>query len=201
MSDTDLEETMRKGEIRITLEINKETQLQPASVDLRLGRKAFKDKVIPLTEDDGFITIDRSEFVAVQTLEQLHLSQGICGRMGLRSKFTRKGLIMFSGPQIDPGFHGILSLSLFNTTNRPVTMSYGELFCTVEFSRTDTQASRGYSGDYQNQFDFRSEDISYLMEMKGMSFAEVLFAVKSLQESVRGLDNSVGAFKETVESI
>ena len=156
--------------------------------------------------------IEPSEFVAVQTLEQIQLSKGICGRMGLRSKFTRRGLLMFSDLQIDPGFHGILTLSLFNATNRPVSMRYGELFCTVEFSRTDTEASQGYAGSYQGALDFRSEDISYLMEVKGMSFAQVVSAVQSLQESVKGLDASVEelrdtfqnaqqSFKETVDSL
>jgi len=206
MSDRDIVEAMRKGEIRILPELDEDTQLQPASVDLRVGAKVFKttpeNKVVVLTESEGgFLVIEPSEFVAVQTLEQIQLSKGICGRMGLRCKFTRRGLLMFSGPQIDPGFHGILTLSLFNATNRAVSMRYGELFCTVEFSRTDTEASQGYAGRYQGALDFRSEDISYLMEVKGMSFAQVVSAVQSLQESVKGLDATVEELRDTFQNV
>lgn len=111
--------------------------------------------------------------------------------MGLRSEFTRKGLLMFSGPQIDPGFRGLLSVSLYNTSTRPITIKFKEPFCTIEFSRLETPSRSFYKGKYQDQRDFDSENISWLMTMKGMTFAQVVESVRSLQESVKMLDNTV----------
>jgi dCTP deaminase len=195
---------MKSGDIALKPDFET-SQIKPASVDLRLGSKVIKTaaetKVVNLAETGGYLTIEGSEFVAVQTYERIELSNKISARFGLRSYFTRKGLLMFSGPQIDPGFKGILTVSVFNASNRTITIRYKEQFCTVEFSRIDTPASQGYGDQYQGQDDFRSEDVSYLMEVKGMTFAQVVVSVQGLQNSVGELSKSVETLKSTIAGV
>ena len=199
MSDIDIRNAIEKGIIKIEPPLDFEKQLQPATVDFRLGGRIFKTVPEPGVKTIGegeFLVIEPSEFVEVLTYEHIELSNEVCGRIGLRSEFTRKGLLIFSGPQIDPGFRGVLSVSLYNTSTRPVTIKFKELFCTIEFSRLKTPSSSLYKGKYQNQKDFDSENISWLMTMKGMTFAQVVESVRNLQESVKILNNTVESMQK-----
>lgn len=203
LSDADISKAIEKGTIKIEPPIDFEKQLQPASVDFCLGAKVFKTVPEPGVKPIGegeYLVIEPSEFAEVLTHEHVELSNEICGRMGLRSEFTRKGLLLFSGPQIDPGFRGLLSVSLYNTSTRPITIKFKQPFCTIEFSRLKTPASSTYEGKYQNQTDFDSENISWLMTMKGMTFAQVVESVKNLQESVTLLNTTVKNMQETFTS-
>ncbi len=205
LSHLDVLSAMKSGDITLKPDFDETSQIKPASIDLRLGSKVIKTaaetKVINLKETGEYLTIEGSEFVAVQTYERIELSNKISARFGLRSYFTRKGLLMFSGPQIDPGYKGILTVSLFNASNRAITIRYKEQFCTVEFSKIDTPASHVYDDQYQGQDDFRSEDVSYLMEVKGMTFAQVVVSVQGLQNSVGELSKSVDTLKSTIAGV
>ncbi len=141
-----------------------EMLLSPASYDLRVGQRILKsrrdgDTPIVNLETERILQIGTAEFVEILTLEKVNMPMDLCGRMGIRSYYTRKGLISFVGPQIDPGFKGNLIVSLFNTGPRPIVLKYGEAFCTVEFSKLDAPSKKAYSGEYQGQTDFPSENI------------------------------------------
>lgn len=200
MSNIDIVKAIDNGDIKIEPDFDKEKQLQPATIDLRLGKKVFKtvpDAGAQGLDEGDFITVEPSEFMEVLTYEWVELSKKICGRIGLKSEFTRKGLYLFSGPQIDPGFKGVLALSLFNTSTRPITIKFKQTFCTIELSELKTPANPCYEGKYQEQKDFNSEDISWLMTVKGMTFAEVVNSVKALGNTVSLLNNTVKSMKET----
>ncbi len=108
------------------------------------------------------IKIPRGATVVIYPLEQIKLSTKIAARYGLRSQFARKGLILLSGLQIDPGFEGILSVTLFNAGTSDVVMSYSDKFITIEFYLLKTPASEGYSGHYQKQTRVTSEEFELI---------------------------------------
>lgn len=195
ISDEAIKEAIKKKELIIS--DFSEDLLQPASYDLRVGRKAIKsttDRDSPLVdlEKERILQIGTGEFVEVLTLEKLELPNTISGRIGIRSYFTRKGLVFFAGPQIDPGFKGHLSISLFNTGPRPVIMKYGEPFCTVEFSKLDKPARKSYSGPYQNQYDFPTDNIEFIMGAKGITLYEVSETMKRLSVDVKWMKYILG---------
>ena len=200
MSDVEIRKAIETGLIKFEPPLDLDKQVQPASVDLRLGGKVFKTVPEPgvRTISEGeYLVIEPSEFVEVLTYERIELSNKVVGRIGLRSEFTRKGLLLFSGPQIDPGFRGVLSVSLYNNSTIPVTIKFKETFCTIEFSELDTPSSFPYKGRYQDQKDFDSLDISWLMTAKGMTFSQVVESIKNLQQSVTLLDTTVKNMQET----
>ncbi len=190
LSDGEIKEVMRSGELKI--EDFSENLLQPASYDLRVGRRGLKSvkeersPVIDL-EREGILQIGTAEFVELLVYEKLELGPNIAGHMGLRSYFTRKGLILFSGPQIDPGFHGYLNVSLFNTGPRPIVLKFRDPFCTVEFVRLGRSAEAPYSGPYQNQNDFPSDNIEFIIGAKGVTLYEVVEIMKNLRYDVKWL--------------
>ena len=136
-------------------------------------------------EKERMIQIGTGEFVEVFTMEKFAFPSNMCGRMGLRSYFTRKGLILFSGPQIDPGFKGNLIVSLFNTGPRTIVLKYGEDFCTIEFTRLEENVEKPYSGSYQEQTDFPSENIEFIIGAKGVTLYEVVDVMKALRGDVK----------------
>lgn len=166
-----------------------EQWLNPASYDLTLGSKALKstreEKPIVNLEEERILSIGRGEFCEVLTRERLELPLDICARFGLRSYFTRKGLQMFGGPQVDPGFKGNLFVSLFNSGPRPLVLKYGEDFCTIEFTRLEEPSEKGYSGVYQNADDFPSENIEFIAGAKDVTLYEVVETMKAVRGDIR----------------
>lgn len=182
---------IRKATSKRTLVIEpfSEQLLHPASYDLTVGSKALKstkaDNPVVNLEVERILTIGTGEFVEVLTKERLEMPLDLCARFGLRSYFTRKGLIMFGGPQIDPGFKGNLVVSMFNTGPRPIVLKYGEDFCTVEFSRLEEPSEKGYSGAYQGVADFPSDNIEFIVGAKGVTLYEVVDVMKGLKSDVK----------------
>ena len=72
--------------------------LSPASYDIRVGVRAIKSvsEKNPLVnlEEERILQIGTGEFAEILTLEKLNLPRDVCGRFGLRSYFSRKGLIL-----------------------------------------------------------------------------------------------------------
>ncbi len=188
LSDSQIKEYVKKEKL---LEPFDEQLLEPASYDLRVGRRVLKS--IRETEESPLIDLERervlqigtAEFVEVMTMEKVRVSKNLCGRMGIRSYFTRKGLVSFVGPQIDPGFEGNLIISLFNTGPRPVVMKYGEPFCTIEFHELSAPCEKLYSGPYQGQSDFPSDNIEFIIGAKGITLAEVVDVMRGLRSDVK----------------
>lgn len=170
-----------------------ETLLGPATYDLRVGRRALKSlrkgEKGPLInlEEARVLQIGTGEFVEIMTMERVRLPKNLCGRMGIRSYFTRKGLVSFVGPQVDPGFKGNLVISLFNTGPRPLVVKYGEPFCSIEFHELATPCEKPYSGAYQGQDDFPSDNIEFVIGAKGVTIAEVVDVMKGLRSDVKWL--------------
>jgi len=190
LPDHKIKELVKKSEL---LKPFDERLLGPASYDMRVGRKVLKSSkeresspIIDM-EKEKILHIETGEFVEIMTLEKAQLPPNICGRIGIRSYFTRKGLIPFAGPQVDPGFRGHLIISVFNTGPRPIIMKYGEPFCTIEFHELSGQCEKPYSGEYQDQEDFPSDNIEFIIGAKGITLYEVVEVIRGLRSDVRWL--------------
>jgi hypothetical protein len=109
------------------------------------------------------------------------------GRLGLRSKYARKGLIATTGPQIDPGFEGSITLGLANLTPKSVPLSHGDDILTLEIHRLQKPASKPYCGPYQGKYGLSTEDLDSIAEGDGMAFSEVLTTLRSLSSNVGDL--------------
>ena len=187
LSDHEIKEATKKKYLVIS--DFSEKCLQAASYDLRVGRKVLKtvksgNPVVNL-ETEQVLQIGTGEFVEILTYEKLELPKNMCAHMGIRSYFTRKGIVPFSGLQVDPGFKGHIIISLFNTGPKTVVLKYGEPFCTVEFEKLERDVDEPYSGPYQNQNDFPSENIEFITQAKGITLFEVVDVMKSLKTDVK----------------
>ena len=171
LSDRSIREEIEAG--RLVIDPFEEQALQPASVDLRLGRefRVFRNYRLPyidvkleapqLTEietvdDDNPFILHPGEFVLAVTLERVELPADLVGRLDGKSSLGRLGLIVHSTAGfVDPGFKGRLTLELTNLANLPITLYYAMPVSQISFSRLTTPAERPYGkaagSKYQDQ--------------------------------------------------
>ncbi len=158
-----------------------ESLLQPASCDLRLFHKVLAspigEKVMGAVIDlrscpDGFPILP-GQMIAVLSLERMVLPLNMSGRFGIRSSFSRKGIIAFGGLQLDPGFRGRLLMNLLNVGPEPVPIKNREPIFSVELTRLEEAVEQGYDGDYQDQDDFPVDQYNYILSARTTSLAEI----------------------------
>lgn len=174
-----------------------EGQLQPATYDLRVGEQGATTstkKIINIREV-GFLLLKPGDFAIIAVFEKLHLTTRYVARFGLRSKYTRKGLIATTGPQIDPGYKGRLILGLTNLTPKSISLPFKDDLISVEFHKLEEDSSKPYSGPYQEKYELGPEDIEIIVESEVMALSEVLTTLSSLSVNVARLTQEMKFLK------
>jgi len=112
--------------------------LRPAAYTLKIG-----DDYVDSEDNRGRLTDKKDSFVMrpnaivfVSTDKKLNLPFYIASRFNIRVEWVYKGVLLGTGPQVDPGFKGFLSCPLFNLTDRTIPIRRGEDFATIDFERT-----------------------------------------------------------------
>ena len=131
-------EMFRKNDLLIS-EGFKPENLRPAAYTLRIGPK-FVDSKGRIGKLDAvkktYFKMEPNSIVYVSTLEKLDLPYYIAARFNLRVKWVYKGILLGTGPQVEPGYRGYLSCPLYNLTDRPIKIEYAQDFATIDFERT-----------------------------------------------------------------
>lgn len=161
LSDGTLRALMASEELRID-PAPRDEQIQPASIDLRLGssfrefgpqatvldpRKPGNYSVgAPLYADlDGAYLLRPGTFALGCTEETVGLSDALVARVEGKSSLGRLGLMVHSTAGfIDPGFHGRITLELFNLAPVAIKLWPGMLVCQLSVERLDRPAQRPY---------------------------------------------------------
>lgn len=171
-----------------------EEQLQPASYDFRVGRYAFasssKQKVDIASK--GVLVIEAGEFAVIETLERVHCSPRVAAQLGLRSEYARRGLLMLSGPQVDPGFEGVLVVRVVNLAPNSIALPYKDPFLTAQFFLLSEPATNPYKGPRQGQDGIAAADIRELAQTEGLTLGEMVKTLTALSKDVAGLRGAVG---------
>ena len=193
LANTKLREAISRGEIQVT---PPPQNIEPASIDLTVGDEAFvaSGEEITKLSQGKLLILPAGEMALIITREELKLGARIVGHFGLRSYFTRKGLILLAGPQIDPGFEGTLHVVLCNLSPTELSLSYGEPFCTVEFHELSTVVEKPYTGDYQHQKGITPQEVTDIRQRRGYALSEV---IKNMQT----IAQDIGTLKESVEKL
>ena len=95
----------------------------------------------PITPD-GTFTLPPNSISFVQIESQFLLPQYIGVRFNLRITHVHRGLLLGTGPLVDPGFHGGLLVPLHNLTSDEYTIRGDEGLIWVEFTKTSHEATR-----------------------------------------------------------
>lgn len=161
LSDAKINELIESGELKISPLTP--DQVQPASVDLRLGSHFLKVSENNVTHLDletppEYVTIERDEiilpphsFILATTVEYVGLPNNLTAFVEGRSSIGRMGLFIQNAGWVDPGFEGEITLELFNANNVPIRLVAGRRICQLVLAEMDQPAQNPYAGKYQGQ--------------------------------------------------
>jgi len=149
LSDKTIEDHLRTGKITITPYPDDE-QIQPASLDVRLGDEFYDCETDEIVEADKLRLQPFQRYLG-RTKEVIGLPNDVAAQLAGRSTIGRMGIIVHkTAGWIDPSFHGSVTLEMMNMSNEPVTLSAGSRVAQLVFQYTD-QPTDGYSGQYNGQ--------------------------------------------------
>ena len=187
LSDRSIREEIAAG--KLVIDPWEERFLQPASVDLRLGREfrvfrnyrlAYIDVKQEMPQLTELITMDDSqpfilhpdEFVLAVTMERVEIPDDLVGRLDGKSSLGRLGLIVHSTAGfVDPGFKGRLTLELRNIANLPITLYHEMPVSQISFQRLTTPAEQPYgskAGGSKYQGQEGPEPSRYYLNYRGV---------------------------------
>lgn len=193
LSNVDIEEATKKKEIIIE-NFSREC-LEPASYDMRMGKEAVKKVGKINVEEKGAVILEPGDLAVLGTYESVTLSRRYIGHIGVRSHYTRKGLVLLAGPQIDPGFDGILTIAVCNLGPGTIVIPFMEKLVTVEFFRLIKEASKPYTGIFQGQKTIPTDDIEFILTAKGITVSDVIKELSTLSRNVAELKGTIDTMK------
>lgn len=174
--------------------------IQPASYDLRIGRFVHTplrpDKPTDLAANGGGYRLAPYDLVMLETFETFRMPKDLVGRFGLQSRYSRKGLIASSGPQVDPGYEGKLFVTLQNNTNASHVLAYKETFLTVEFNRLQAVPTAAYAGPYQHRKSIGPELLTDLVRLEGLNLSQMQSQFTELAQHVKEWSRLAARFDE-----
>ncbi len=161
LSDKSIKEYMKRGEL--VIDPIDDEQIQPASVDIRLGRHFLKldenkFEAMSMTSEIQYVEfesdaviIPSNSFLLATTREFIRLPDDLTAFVEGRSSIGRMGLFIQNAGWVDPGFEGEITLELFNANRLPIRLEAGRRICQLVFAKMDSPAENPYRGKYQGQ--------------------------------------------------
>ena len=175
LSDRDIRARLARGDLSIGPLGDEALQMQPASVDLRLGREFLvyhaarvscldprepggiaeaMDRVI--VEADRAFVLHPGEFALGTTEERVKMPADLVGLVDGRSSIGRLAVVVHATAGfIDPGFEGQITLELSNIGSIPVKLYPGMRVAQISLHELSSPAERPYGiargSHYQQQ--------------------------------------------------
>lgn len=161
LSDKTILKMLKENSLVIS-PLNKE-QVQPASVDVRLGNTFSvvddtDSRIITLDKKIKYKTITSDsylilpgQFVLATTMEYFELPNNLTAFVEGRSSLGRMGLFIQNAGWVDPGFKGEITLELFNANRCAIELKSGRRVGQLVFAQMDDTAWNTYNGKYQGQ--------------------------------------------------
>jgi dCTP deaminase len=183
------------GRLVVMPMLDRDTQVGPASIDLRLGTQF---RILRRTEEAGFdpgehaqATLERGQqqvtvafgrplwlhpgqFVLGSTLEFLALPSNLGAYVVGRSSWGRVGLLVATAIMVQPGFAGNLTLELVNHGEGPIALYAGSRIAQIAVHSLTAATEHEYAGKYAGptgpqvtRLASESNDIAELRQVAG----------------------------------
>ncbi len=172
LSDGSLREQIATG--RLVIDPFDDELVQPASVDVRLGRQfrvmrnSRMTHIDPMVSNDALMetvevpdgepfVLHPGEFALGHTAETFGLPDDVVGIVNGKSSLGRLGVqVHATAGFVDPGFDGVIVLELSNVATLPILLRPGMKVAQMVFQRLDRAAERPYghpelNSKYQHQ--------------------------------------------------
>jgi dCTP deaminase len=175
LSDGDILDRLGDGDLVVEPLDDLDLQVQPASVDLRLGREFLEfqrtniscihpnaeeevdEYVNETVVDDGDeFVLHPGDFVLGTTHERVEIPPDLIAHVQGRSSLGRLAVVVHAtAGVVDPGYRGQITLELSNLGTAPVALTPGMRISQLIFTELKHAAERPYGSDrgskYQDQ--------------------------------------------------
>lgn len=166
LSDVDIIERIESGSL--VIDPYDESNVEPASVDIRLGN-SFKEpvetgKIIDTRSNEGqpyrsfeadSIVLEPEESLLATTLERIEIPRDISANADGRSSLGRLFVsIHQTAGFCDPGYNGEVTLEMTNANPNPIRLHAGDRICQLVFEELSSPARKTYGHEdsqYQGQ--------------------------------------------------
>ena len=170
LSDRELRLELKDGHIKFEPDIDQDTQIQDASIDVRLGptlrvptrlegqilapheriRAELQGELVTISE--GGYNLLPGQFVIGQTYEKVTLPLHLAARLEGKSSLARLGLLIhFTSGHIAPGFDGIIVLEMLNHSPNRIALTPQMPIGQLIFEKLSMLPRKAYSGRYRGQ--------------------------------------------------
>ena len=175
ISDLSLRKHLSDG--TISIDPLEDYQIQPASVDLRLGTHFLvvdehSTEIITMDAPIHYREINKEEiiippqsFVLATTMEAIRLPNNMTAFVEGRSSIGRMGLFIQNAGWVDPGFEGEITLEVYNANSLPIRLNSGRRICQLVFAQMDQTTLNPYRGKYQGQRKARGSEVRQDQEL------------------------------------
>ncbi len=129
-----------------------EENLKPANYKLTIGNQfALGGKIFELSDrpNEGALTIPPFQVAVIKTRETINMPKFLIARWNIRVQLAYKGLLWVGGPQVDAGYVGHLFCPVYNLSNQPVNLKFGDSIAVIDFVRTSS-FNEGESRPYRD---------------------------------------------------
>jgi dCTP deaminase len=175
LSDADLLDRLEAGDLVVEPLDDPEMQIQPASIDLRLGPEFLEFRrtniacIHPNREEEVSEYIEETyvdegeefilhpgDFVLGTTKERVEIPPDLVAHVEGRSSLGRLAIVVHATAGLcDPGYKGQITLELSNLGTAPVSLTPGMRISQLTFTELSTPAQRPYGKErgskYQDQ--------------------------------------------------
>lgn len=155
LSDGDIRDRITREGDRIGVDPFEPSLIQPASLDVRLGRVIrvlypVVQEVDLRFQPDQAWTLLPGMFALATTREWVEIPTDLVARLEGKSTVGRMGLIVHAtAGYVDPGFRGELTLEM--SCFMPCQVRYDMSIAQLGFHLLTRHADKGYSGKYLDQ--------------------------------------------------
>ncbi|MUV91086.1 dCTP deaminase [Halapricum sp. CBA1109] len=175
LSDADILRRLEEGDLVVEPVDDPDIQIQPASIDLRLGKEflefqrtniscihpnseqeveEYVDETV--VEDGDEFILHPGDFVLGTTHERVEIPDDLIAHVEGRSSLGRLAIVVHATAGLcDPGYKGQITLELSNLGTAPVALSPGMRISQLTFTELKSPADRPYGAErgskYQDQ--------------------------------------------------
>nr|MDO8113742.1 dCTP deaminase [Candidatus Sigynarchaeota archaeon] len=202
-----------------------ETQIQPASFDLRLSRTFWRLKLNEQYQDGLFsglenwekfvieetcpIILNPGDFLLGQALEEIHLPANMLARIESRQSIARLGLLVCNANLMNPGYSGIVPLQLKNISDNPVVLRPFFRICTVVIFKLEKDSEvpynkrkdAKYAGQKEITPSFLPRDIDLIDKIVTKEYLDEILKENALIVPKEDLDFFNQFFEDTTRKI
>ena len=111
-------------------------RLRPASYQLTLGHELHIGGEHRILTEGSPLILQKHQVAVVSTQEIIRVPRFLIARWSLRVAKIYEGLLWTGGPQVDPGWAGLLFCPVYNLAEREVELKLGDPMFTIDFTKT-----------------------------------------------------------------